>query len=100
MSRGPSLLELRTPGPWRVGDGGATVFGPKVGAELPTVIASLTRGLAGTETRGNAQLIAAAPDLLRALQSIVAWDVAGCDPSRTSLNAARELLDRIDRLCP
>lgn len=44
---------------------------------------------------GNARLIAAAPDLLEALQRIVAWADAGCDPSSKSIEAARALIKRV-----
>lgn len=44
-----------TPGPWRVGDAGATVFGPKrADGSLPERIANVRR-------KANARLIAAAP---------------------------------------
>ena len=53
-----------TPGPWRVGDAGCSVFGPKKSdGSLPAVIATKVRP-------GNATLIAAAPDLLAALEAI------------------------------
>ncbi len=37
----------------------------------------------------NKALIAAAPDLLAALEKVIAWLDAGCDPSRVSLENAR-----------
>ena len=52
-----------TPGPWRVGDAGHTVFGPPNGNPSPETIANV-RG------RSNARLIAAAPEMLEALKSI------------------------------
>jgi len=53
-----------TPGPWRVGDNGATVFGPKTN---PRTIVTLSKvAMILNETRSNARLIAAAPELLDA----------------------------------
>lgn len=49
-----------TPGPWRVGDAGATVFGPPNGNPSPETIANVRRS-------ENARLIAAAPELLDVL---------------------------------
>ena len=49
-----------TPGPWRIGDAGHTVFGPPNGQPVPAIVASKL-------TRANARLIAASPDLLAAL---------------------------------
>jgi hypothetical protein len=60
-----TLEELKmskfTPGPWRVGDAGLTVFGPKSDKPSPEIIAPC-------KSRDNAQLIAAAPELLTMLQ--------------------------------
>ena len=52
-----------TPGPWRVGDRFNTVFGPPNGNSSPEIIAYAHKGI-----RANATLIAAAPDMLVALQ--------------------------------
>jgi hypothetical protein len=57
-----------TPGPWRVGDAGCTVFGPKTDAPSPKTVASITRQpIPSAEHRANAALIAAAPDMYEAL---------------------------------
>lgn len=59
-----------TPGPWRVGDAGCTVFAPK-GAS-PLRIACITiNTVADERQRANARLIAAAPELLRELKSAI-----------------------------
>ena len=50
-----------TPGPWRVGDAGTTIFGPPNGNPSPIMVAQRVR-------RANARLIAAAPELLAALE--------------------------------
>jgi hypothetical protein len=52
-----------TPAPWRIGDAGMTVFGPPNGNPSPETVAA-------TRNRANARLIAAAPELLAALEVI------------------------------
>lgn len=59
-----------TPGPWRIGDAGATIFGPPNGNPSPVTICAMA-GPRG-DSRANARLIASAPDLLAALKAIVA----------------------------
>jgi hypothetical protein len=62
-----------TPGPWRVGDAGCTVFGPKTDAPSPKTVASITRQpIPSAEHRANAALIAAAPDMYEALVALFA----------------------------
>jgi hypothetical protein len=57
--------------PWRIGDAGNTVFGPPCGLP-PQRIADLSNT---KDRHANARLIAAAPELLAALQEIVSdWD--------------------------
>jgi len=53
-----------TPGPWRVGDAGHTVFGPKTDQPSPKTIAH-------NLSRNNARLIASAPALLEALKMVL-----------------------------
>lgn len=55
-----------TEGPWRVGDAGATVFGPPNGNPSPEIVA-------GVKRKANARLIAAAPEMLAALKSAIEW---------------------------
>ena len=59
-----------TPGPWRVGDAGRTVFSPPSGEPSPEIIADI-------RLRKNALLIAAAPELLKAAQRVtgISWAV-------------------------
>lgn len=72
-----------TPGPWRIGDAGLTIFGPKTDHPAPVSIVELpgpTPRVSASERRANARLIAKAPELLAALVRLTAWaDVAGCD---------------------
>jgi hypothetical protein len=58
-----------TPGPWRIGDAGFTVFGPPKPGALPETIAPV-------KNRANARLIAAAPELLEALEALLDRDPA------------------------
>lgn len=51
-----------TPGQWRVGDAGMTVFGPPNGTPTPEVIATVRK-------LDNARLVAAAPEMLEALKA-------------------------------
>ena len=57
-----------TPGPWRIGDAGMTVYGPKVDGEFPRMLAGSSESMPREERRANARLIAAAPELLEALK--------------------------------
>ncbi len=64
-----------TPGEWSVGNAGKTIYGPRQdpgeGLRLPVIICS-TQKCSGVinsnERRANAQLIAAAPELLASLR--------------------------------
>jgi hypothetical protein len=62
-----------TPGPWRVGKGGPNGC-PTVGTEKGLMVAMVSHGNSHP-TQANARLIAAAPDLLEALEwALDAWD--------------------------
>lgn len=64
-----------TPGPWRIGDAGRTVFGAPNGNPSPEMVATVHGGTSDQAAilrvgimRNNAALIAAAPDLLEACE--------------------------------
>lgn len=68
-----------TPGPWRVGDAGHAIFGPKDSGMYPNAPITIVRGLAN---KANAALIAAAPEMLEALkQAKVRLECAGLNDS-------------------
>ena len=58
------MTRTHTPGPWRVGDAGNTIFGPPNGNPSPQTIAHLSV----IDHAANARLIAAAPEMLEALR--------------------------------
>lgn len=61
-----------TQGPWRIGDAGNTIFGPKTDAPAPVMVASV--GPAGRDPvakKANAQLIALAPEMVEVLQQVL-----------------------------
>lgn len=57
--------DTHTPGPWRTGDMFNTIFGPPNGRPCPEIVATVHRGM-----RANARLVAAAPELLAALEEL------------------------------
>jgi hypothetical protein len=59
-----------TPGFWRVGDAGRTVFGPKTEWPSPETIADVRPG---EHMRANAWLLAAAPRLLDVCKLAENW---------------------------
>ena len=58
------MTDKHTQGPWRIGDAGHTVFGPKTDNPSPKTVAH-------NLSRANAHLIAAAPAMLEALENIM-----------------------------
>lgn len=56
--------QVYTKGPWRVGDAGHAVFGPKDSGLYPNAPATVVQKLAN---KANAHLIAAAPEMLETL---------------------------------
>jgi hypothetical protein len=59
-----------TPGPWRIGDAGHTVFGPPNGSPSPRTVATV---VPHNDRRDNARLIAAAPEMKQALGDLLEW---------------------------
>jgi hypothetical protein len=68
-------MTKHTPGPWAVSDGDVT-------NESGIVIATVQRAGNG-ETVPNCRLIAAAPDLLEALEAVLAMHCMPTEPKRT-----------------
>jgi hypothetical protein len=67
---------MHTSGPWRIGDAGRTVFGPRTAEPAPVTIASLPAATprVGREERiANASLIVAAPTMYEVLQHVAAF---------------------------
>lgn len=64
-----------TPGPWSIGyygDGDGIFIAGTYGGPDPTYICSVRPDLRSSQSESNANLIAAAPDLLEALQDFMA----------------------------
>jgi len=96
-------MAKHTEGPWRVGDAGCAVFGPKTDAPSPKTIACLSKvASAPEETRANARLIAAAPELLDALKAMLAgaqeaaWTEGWGDDVPEEVLAARKAVARAE----
>ena len=89
----PTVMQ-HTPGPWRDMKDGAivplkSVYCERLGFQIGFV--NTDRKSVEAEARANAELIAAAPELLAALRGLCAVAV----PSQQRWEAARELLRRI-----
>ena len=71
---GENMNEKHTPGPWKVDQTWALIVGPKM-EEIAAVHSSMPSGGNRVSWRqtaeANARLIAAAPDLLQALESLL-----------------------------
>lgn len=87
---------------WRVGDAGATVFGPKMpDGSLPEVVATITRAAVPTAThKQRARLIAAAPEMAALLERVASCG-KGDGPVDLEwmhgvIDSARALLARIN----
>ena len=80
-----------TPGPWTHIPGGFTIKAPSDHHSFQ-LIASLSTGMkTRSEVEANARLIAAAPDLLEALQTIAGYldDTAACNSDKAMASTAR-----------
>ena len=73
-----------TPGPWRVGDAGHTIFGPKTDNPSPETVATAIR-------IGDAQLIAEAPNMLDVLKRITELAANKGETASVLLNISGEL---------
>jgi len=71
------IQEKHTPGPWKVGGTRITVY-----TQDGLTIATAKR-YDGLDAEANAQLIAAAPELLKACKSVIQWyeDSGNTDPA-------------------
>lgn len=76
-------MTQHTPGPWRVGDAGTTIFGPPNGEPASERVAQLCKN---DSFRANARLIAAAPTQNAALIELINY---------LDWLVGRELLDEI-----
>ena len=88
-----------TPGPWRLNAGNETLV---MGSNQRPIARAECGGIAGiglAEAEANARLIAAAPDLLAALEEMAAvfgWQSPNANPTvDAAIAAARALLARI-----
>ncbi len=93
------MTTQHTPGPWRVGDAGYTVFGPPNGNPSPKSIALV-------RNKENARMIAAAPEMYEALTAIIAGFRSGelkvtkkrwaeSDPCNPALVKAQAAINKI-----
>jgi hypothetical protein len=87
------MTTTHTPGPWRIGDAGQTVFGPKTDHSAPVTVALMptpSERVSFLERKANSKLVAAAPELLEALEGLVAdWErVHGPIPADHEARAA------------
>jgi hypothetical protein len=93
--------DTHTQGPWHVGagNGEGSIFADdgrtrlEIGGTTLYSIAQITRGWNEAEDEANARLIAAAPELLAALESLA----VGLSPA--SVEMQRENLDDLFRVC-
>ena len=88
---------MHTPGPWTVDPKTLAVYAPdRHGHAAAVRVAECGRTLLPTaEIHANAALVAAAPDLLVALQDIIESSDANCgDSLANAINAARAAIAR------
>lgn len=91
------MKNLHTPGPWNVTnlETAETVF--CIGGQSGSIASAWNKG--GGEGEANAKLIAAAPELLEALQYILpalkdTFDTIGDDYSKEAYNKAKEAINK------
>ncbi len=93
-----------TPGPWRIGDAGHTVFGPKTDQPAPVQIAvSLDPSprCNASERKANLRLIAAAPELKAALEECeLTFNALGSDLPPWAIKKWRRVSTLLARLNP
>lgn len=89
------MTAKHTPGPWRVGDAGCTVFGPPREGKAPVIVAKTSsKPIASDGQKDNARLIAAAPELVEVVRQMIDHPDSVI-PAQTHFEA-RALLARID----
>ena len=71
-------MTTHTPGPWRIGTP-PTNGEQTIGTLQGLMVAVVTTGVGFTETQANARLIAAAPELLLAVQELLSLWGSGID---------------------
>ena len=84
-----------TPGPWRIGDAGKTVFGPFTAEPCPVTVARMPEAsprCGADERKANVLLIAAAPEMAAALLALVDTANAHCPVDHPALPLARNIL--------
>jgi hypothetical protein len=94
-SGGHMSNNTHTPGPWRTGDVFNTVFGPPNGNPSPAIVATVNKG-----NKSNARLIAAAPEILEALETAkldiyAAWVLAKDLGDKPSIDHCSKSLARV-----
>lgn len=90
------VTAAHTPGPWRLGDAGKTIFGPKTDQPAPAIIAEAVAStrVSAEERRANARLIASAPALLANLQRLA--DAVAAHRESLTIAALNELCEAED----
>ena len=86
-----------TKGPWRVGDAGFAVFGPKGNPKTIARIVHCGEEIASEENLANARLIAAVPELLEAAKLMLRSMLESDDNTRLSVGDLIRIADIINR---